>query len=377
MIYFDNNATTPLDPKVASAVAQAQELYGNAGSVHAAGREARRLLNEAREKIAAILRVAESTLTFTSGATESLNAAMLSFLGYGGGPRHLVVSKVEHAAVLRTAEFLESLGVEVSYLEVDEEGRLESEAVEAALRPHTRLIAVMFANNEIGNVYPVKKIGELARERGIPYLCDAVQVAGKMELDLSLLPIDASALSAHKFHGPKGVGLFYARKGLSIHPWILGGRQERGLRAGTENIPGIVGMAKALELAMERLFEEQRRITRLRDRLQTGLLEKIPDLRIHGDVEHRVGNTLNFRVPGVSGETLLMNLDMAGFAVSVGAACNSGSLEPSHVLSAMGLSESEALEGIRVSLSRFNTEEEVETFLATVPKLVAKIREAA
>ena len=377
MIYFDNNATTFLAPEVEAAVAEAQRAFGNAGSVHRAGREARRLLNESREKIAALFGVPESTLSFTSGATEALNAAMLSFLAYGSGPRHLIVSRVEHSAVLRTAEFLESVGVELSYLDVDGEGRLDPEAVEAAFRPHTRLVAVMFANNETGNLYPVKRIGELARARGVPYLCDAVQAAGKLELDFSRLPIDVSALSAHKFHGPKGVGLLYARQGVQIHPWMHGGRQERGLRAGTENVPAIVGMACALELATRRIFEDQRRVTRMRDRLQEGLLDRVPGLLINGDVEHRVGNTLNFRVPGVSGETLLMNLDMEGIAVSVGAACDSGSLEPSHVLTAMGLNETEALEGVRVSLSRASTDAEVEAFLETLPRLVAKIREAA
>jgi len=377
MIYFDNNATTPMLPEVEAAVAEAQRAFGNAGSVHGAGREARRRLDEARERIAGILRVPASTLTFTSGATEALNAALLATLAYGSGPRHLVVTRVEHAAVLRTAEFLEAHGVEVSYVEVDAEGRLEPEAVEAALRPHTRLIAAMFANNETGNLYPVKRLGEIARARGIPYLCDAVQAAGKLELDLSLLPIDMTALSAHKFHGPKGVGLLYVRKGLESRPLLHGGRQERGLRAGTENVPGIAGMAVALELAARNLFEDQRRVARLRDRLQAGLVERVPGLFVNGDAEHRISNTLNFRVPGVSGETLLMNLDMEGIAVSVGAACDSGSLEPSHVLTAMGLDEAAALEGVRVSLSRFNTEAEVDRFLEVLPRLVSKIRAAA
>jgi cysteine desulfurase len=298
-------------------------------------------------------------------------------LGYGSGPRHLIVSRVEHSAVLRTAEFLEALGVEVTYLEVDGEGRIDPQAVQDALQPHTRLIAVMLANNETGNLFPVKKIGELARARGIPYLCDAVQAVGKLEIDLSLLPVDLIAASAHKFHGPKGIGLLYVRKGLELRPLIHGGRQERGLRAGTENVPGIVGMVLALELATRHMFDDQRRIARLRDRLQMGLTEKIPALVLNGDVEHRLAHTLNFRVPGVSGETLLMNLDMEGIAVSVGAACDSGSLEPSHVLTAMGLSEEAALEGVRVSLSRFNTDAEVDTFLSIMPRLVSKIRAAA
>jgi cysteine desulfurase len=293
------------------------------------------------------------------------------------GPRHMIVSSVEHSAVLKTAEFLEGIGVEVCRLGVDAEGRIDLGELEAALKPHTKLIAVMFANNEVGNLYPVKRIGELARERGIPYLCDAVQAVGRLEVDLSRLPIDLLAASAHKFHGPKGVGLLYCRAGIELAPIHHGGRQERGHRAGTENIPGIVGMAAALELAHRRLMTEERKIAGLRDELQAGLFERIPDLRINGDVEHRVANTLNFRVPGVSGETLLMNLDMAGIAVSVGAACDSGSLEPSHVLKAMGQGDEEALEGLRVSLSRANTAAEVEEFLRVLPGLVEKIRSAA
>ncbi|MCE9625761.1 MAG: cysteine desulfurase [Deltaproteobacteria bacterium] len=377
MIYFDNNSTTPMAPEVAAAVFEASARFGNASSVHGYGREARRLINESRETIARCLKVNEATITFTSGGTESLNAAMLGVFLPLQGPRHLIVSRVEHSAVLKTAEFLESLGVEVSYLGVDAEGRLEADAVEAALKPHTKMIAVMFANNETGNLYPVKRIGESARGRGIPYLCDAVQAVGRFEIDLSLLPIDLLAASAHKFHGPKGVGFLYGRKEVELTPLIHGGRQERGHRAGTENLPGIVGMAKALELAQGRLFEDLRKVSRLRDRLQAGLLEKIPGIEWNGDVEHRVAGTLNFRVTGVSGETLLMNLDMAGIAVSVGAACDSGSLEPSHVLLAMGLDEERALEGVRVSLSRYNTEAEVEEFLRVFPGLVSKIRAAA
>jgi len=377
MIYFDNNATTALAPEAEEAMAQAAKLCGNASSVHSAGREARRLLHQARERIAQVLKAPESSLAFTSGGTESINAAMIGLFLPLQGPRHLIVSSVEHSAVLKTAEFLQGLGVQVTQLGVDAEGRLDLAELEAAIRPETKLIAVMFANNETGNLYPVKRIGEIARERKIPYLCDAVQAVGRLEIDLSRLPIDLLAASAHKFQGPKGVGLLYCKKELELTPLIHGGRQERGQRAGTENIPGIVGMATALELAHRRLMTEERKIAGLRDKLQSGLFERIPDLQINGDVEHRVVNTLNFRVPGVSGETLLMNLDMAGIAVSVGAACDSGSLEPSHVLKAMGQGDEEALEGLRISLSRNNTEAEVEEFLRVLPGLVEKIRSAA
>jgi len=377
MIYFDNNATTPLVSEVEAAMVDANRRFGNASSVHGFGREARRLANESRERIARVLHASESEIVFTSGGTEAINAALLGIFLRAQGPRHLIVSRVEHSAVLKTAEFLESLGVEVDYLAVDGEGRLDPEAILAAIRPHTQLIAAMFANNELGNLYPIKRIGEIARERGIPFLCDAVQAIGRLDIDLSRLPLDLLAASAHKFHGPKGAGFLFCRKGLELAPLMHGGRQERGHRAGTENLPGIVGMAAALELASSRSLTDFRKVSQLRDRLQAGILERIPEALLNGDVEHRVANTLNVRFPGVSGETLLMNLDMEGVAVSVGAACDSGSLEPSHVLLACGLSEEAALECVRFSLSRLNTEEEVDRVLELLPRLVAKIRSAA
>jgi cysteine desulfurase len=377
MIYFDHNATTPLAPEVEAVLRDAQVRFGNASSVHGYGREARKLVDDARERLAARFRVPEATLTFTSGGTESLNAGMLGIYLPERGPRHLIVSQVEHSAVLKTADFLETLGVEVTRVPVDADGRLDIDEVAAAFRPHTKLLAVMFANNETGNLYPVKRLGELARERGALFLCDAVQAVGRLEIDLSVLPIDLMAASAHKFHGPKGIGLLYARKGFEWTPLLHGGRQERGRRAGTENVPGIAGMAAALDLCLTGGLGISLRIARLRDRLQAGILERIPGAVVTGDVEHRVANTLNCRFPGVSGETLLMNLDLQGVAVSVGAACDSGSLEPSHVLTAMGMSETEALECVRFSLSRYNNEAEVDQVLGLLPGLVEKIRAAA
>ncbi len=377
MIYFDNNATTPLAPEVEAAMAEAGRHFGNASSVHALGREARRLIDESRELVAQALRISESEITFTSGGSEAINAALLGIFLSERGPRHLVVTRVEHSAVLKAAEFLESLGVEVSYVGVDAEGRLDPEAILEAIRPHTKLVASMFANNELGNLYPVKRIGEIARERGIPFLCDAVQAVGRLDIDLARLPIDLLAASAHKFHGPKGAGFLFCRKSIELAPLIHGGRQERGHRAGTENLTGIVGSAAALELARTRSLADFRKVSQLRDRLQAGIVERIPSVLLNGDIEHRVANTLNVRFPGVSGETLLMNLDMEGVAVSVGAACDSGSLEPSHVLLACGLGETEALECVRFSLSRFNTEAEVDRALEILPRLVAKLQSAA
>ncbi len=376
MIYFDNNSTTPLAPEVEAVLVKTLGDFGNPSSVHALGQVSRKLVNEARESIAQDLHVPESTILFTSGGTESLNLAMLgAFLPKPEG-KHLVVSKIEHAAVLKTAEFLQNMGVEVTSLEVDGFGRISLPQLEASIKPNTVMIAVMFVNNEIGNIYPVKKIGEIARDHKIFFLCDAVQAVGRMEINLSLLPIDMIAASAHKFHGPKGVGFLYVRKGIDLTPLHLGGGQERGLRAGTENVPGIAAMAMALQLAMSRQEEDQRKISRLRDQLQAGILERIPGVTVHGDIEHRVPHTLNFRIEGISGESLLMNLDQAGIAASAGAACESGSMEPSHVLLAMGIPLEQARGGLRFSLSRYNTEAEVEEVLRVLPGLVERIKAA-
>jgi len=375
MIYLDNNATTPLAPEVFEVYTKALRHFGNASSVHGLGQEARRLVNEARERMAKAFSIPESTLVFTSGGTESLNSAMLGVFLSQEGPRHLILSSVEHSSVLQCAKYLEGLGVEVTYLEVDISGCVDPEAIQSALRPHTRMIAVMFANNEIGNIYPVKRIGEIAREHGVLFLCDAVQVVGKLEINLSLLPIDMLAGAAHKFHGPKGVGFLYLRQGLKLQPLLQGGRQERGRRPGTENVAGIVAMAEALELSLKNSWQDSSRVKRLRDKLQEGILSKFPEAQVQGDLEHRMEGTLNLLIPGIPGESALINLDREGIAVSVGAACDSGSLEPSHVLLAMGLDPKEAMGGLRFSLSRYNTDAEIDRVLEVFPRIVKQIKE--
>lgn len=374
MIYFDNNATTPLAPEAAEAMRQVQDRFGNPSSVHRAGRETRRIVEECRERIAALIAAKPAEIHFTSGGTEAIHLALWGALFPPAERRHLVVTRVEHASTLRTAEYLEQVGIDVTYVDVDAAGTIDPERVAAAIRPETRMVAVMFANNEIGNVYPVKKIGELAQARGAGFFCDAVQVLGKMEIRLAHLPIGVLSAAAHKFHGPKGAGFLYVRETMKLNPVLRGGRQERGLRAGTENVAGIAGMTAALELAQSRLDRDFRKIRALRDRLQGGIGELFPEAVFHGDPEHRLDNTLNFRIPGVSGEALLLNLDLAGVAASVGSACDSGSLDPSHVLMAMGLSPEEALSGLRFSLSRYNTEAEVEEVLRILPEAVAKVR---
>lgn len=370
MIYFDNNATTRMAPQVREHFEETLEIFGNPSSVHAAGRAARKALNESREKIAEILGVKESTLTFTSGGTEALNQAMFGAFLSAPRPAHLVVSAVEHHAVLETAAFLEGLGVAVTRVPVDEQGRLSLEALAGAVQDHTRMIAVMWANNEIGNIYPVQDIAEWARERNILYLCDGVQACGKLPLALGAWPVDFFAASAHKFHGPKGVGLLYARDGLRVPPLIRGGRQERGRRAGTENLPAIAAMALALELAEARRASTSRAVVTLRDHLASGILEQFPGARILGDPERRLPGTLNVILPGISGETALVNLDRAGVAISIGAACESGSVDPSHVLLAMGLNEDLAASGLRFSLAGDNTLEEVEGALKILSRVL-------
>ncbi len=370
MIYFDNNATTAMDPQVRETYQEALVHFGNPSSVHGPGRQARKLLNESREKIAELLKVKDSTLTFTSGGTEALNAALLgSFLPEPGGG-HLVVSAVEHHAVLAASQFLERMGVEVTRVPVDPQGRLQVDQVALAIKPHTKMVAVMWANNETGNIYPVQAIGALAQSRGVLYLCDGVQACGKCELSLSELPVDFFAASAHKFHGPKGVGLLYMRDGLSAEPHLWGGRQERGRRAGTEHLAGIVAMAEALRLAQSGQKEKVLALQKLRDRLEFGILAEFSGARVLGDRENRLPGTLNILLPGIQGETALVNLDRAGIAISIGAACESGSVDPSHVLLAMGLEENEAASGLRFSLSKDNTDAEVEVALKTLSEVL-------
>jgi cysteine desulfurase len=377
MIYFDNNATTPMDPRVRETFYETLESYGNASSVHGEGRTARRLLNLSREKISELIDVTEDSLIFTSGGTEALNTALVgSFVPHPQG-KHLIVSAVEHHAVLEAAKYLEKVGVEVTYLPVDPKGRLNLQQLKQSLKSQTKLVAVMAANNETGNLYPIQAIGELVQDHGARFLCDAVQAMGKLDLNWGDLPVDFLAAGAHKFHGPKGAGFLYARDGMDWEPLIHGGRQERGRRAGTENLAGIVAMAQALELAQENLAKEMQQVGALRDQLQQGIQRTFPDAVILGDPTNRLANTVNIYLPGVSGDTALMNLDLAGVAISIGAACESGSTEPSHVLKAMGLSDTVASSGLRFSLSRFNTPQEVEQVLVILKEVVVRIRTAA
>ncbi len=374
MIYLDNNATTPLAPEVLEVYRESMEVFGNASSVHQAGRRARALLQESRETLAELLGGDGAHVIFTSGGTEALNLAMLGVFLPELKKRHLILSPVEHSAVLETARYLSRMGVEISFLQVDSQGRLDLESLEPLIRSDTGLIAVMWANNETGNLYPVDEVGAIARRHDIPFLCDAVQVLGKISVDISLKNIDFLSASSHKFHGPKGVGFLYLRPGLAWQAPLRGGRQERGRRPGTENLPAIAAMVAALKQAQQTQADDQMRIAALRDRLQEGIFSTISGCHLHGDSENRMGNTLNLRIEGVAGESALIRLDMAGVAISVGAACESGSLEPSHVLLAMGLEPRHAMDGLRFSLSRYNTEAEIDRTLEVLPQVVRQIR---
>jgi cysteine desulfurase len=378
--YLDYNATTPVDPSVLDAMLPyLRASFGNAGSVHSAGQQARAAIDDARESVAALLNAKSSEIVFTSGGTEADNLAICGTLAATAQPcKHIVTTAVEHHAVLQTCEaFTEKEtgeGTSVTVVPVDATGIVDPEAIRRALRPETVLITVMLANNETGAVQSIEEIGRIAADAKIRFHCDAVQAAGKIPVDARRLGADLLSISAHKIYGPKGVGALYVRTGTPLVPLFRGGHAERDRRPGTENVPGIVGLGKAAELARLRLAEDAARITPLRDRLESALLERIPGARVNGDATRRVPNTSNLTFPGAGGEALLISLDLQGIACSTGAACSSGSTEPSHVLLALGLSHDAARSSLRFSLGRQTTPEEIDYVIAVVPGVVERIR---
>ena len=379
-VYLDNNATTPVPPEVAEAMwPYLNEEFGNASSVHEYGQQARDAVEKAREQVAALIGAQPAEVVFTSGGTESDNLAVFGAAEGArprslAGPGHVIGTPIEHPAVLYSLRELEHRGVNVTYLPVDAAGVVDPADVERALQPETVLITVMFANNEIGTLQPIAEIGRIARERDIVFHTDAVQAVGKAPVNVEMLGVALLALSAHKVYGPKGVGALYVRKGTRLQPLMHGGHDERDRRPGTENVPGIVGLGAAADLAARELGEDARRIGALRDRLQAGLLERVEGVCINGDTERRQPNTLNVRIEGVKGEAVVMALDLEGVACSTGSACSSGSVEPSHVLQAIGLSCDEARSSIRLSLGRYNTEADVDAALDAIPRVVARLR---
>ena len=373
--YFDHAATTPVDPRVLEAMLPFfSECYGNPSELHRLGRQARAAVDEARAQVAAALGAGEKEIVFTSGGTESDNLALFGYLARFQ-PGHLVVSAIEHPAVMEAARALNRLGWAVDFVPVDRYGVIDLDAYEQAFRDDTRLASVMFANNVVGTVQPVAALARIAHEKGAVFHTDAVQAVGSLPVDVVELGVDLLSLSGHKLYGPKGVGALYVRRGTRLQPILHGGGHERRLRSGTENVPGIVGLGAALALATERLPEVRPRLERLRDRLAQGVQERIPEVTYLGHPTERLPGNVAFSVRYVEGESMLLQLDAHGFMVSSGSACASGSLEPSHVVLALGFGAEEAHGSMRISLGRENTEEEADAFLEAFPPIVDKLRQ--
>jgi cysteine desulfurase len=375
-VYLDYNATTPVDPAVLEAILPffAQE-YGNASSIHGFGQRCRAAVERARDEVAGLLGARASEIVFTSGGTESNNQAIFGVVNAAAGPRkHVVTTTVEHSAVLNPCEELERRGVEVSYVATSREGRVDPEAIRQAIRAETVLISVMMANNEIGTIQPVEAIGAIAAEKGIAFHVDAVQAAGKIPVDVNRIGAPMVTISGHKLYAPKGVGALYVRDGTRIDALLFGGLHGRDGRPGTENVPGIVGLGKAAEIARRGLAEESSRISGLRDRFERGVLAAVPLVRVNGCCAPRTPNTSNMIFPHVEAEALVIALDLQGIACSAGAACSSGTIEPSHVLTAIGLGRAEARASVRFSLGRGTTEAEIDYALDVIPRTVQRLR---
>jgi cysteine desulfurase len=375
-IYFDNNATTKVADEVLEEIKPYFcDLYGNPSSMHTFGGQIGIKIREAREKTAALLGCDPSEIIFTGCGTESDNTAIKGTLAAHLNKRKVITTRVEHPAVLSVCRDLENQGYTVVELAVDKKGRLNLSELESHLDDNTAIVTIMFANNETGVVFPVEKIAEMVKSKGIVFHTDAVQAVGKIPINLSKSNIDLLSLSGHKLHAPKGVGILYVRKGTRLAPFMLGGHQEGGRRAGTENVPGIIGLGKTCELAMQNFDQENKKVKFLRDKLEKGILAKCPDCMVNGDTESRLPNTSNISFEFIEGESILLMLDRFGICASSGSACTSGSLEPSHVLRAMGVPFTAAHGSIRFSLSRYNTEEEVDFTVEKIPPIIARLRE--
>jgi cysteine desulfurase len=374
-IYFDNNATTRVLPEVFEAMAPFYaELYGNPSSIHRFGSQVGERLSQARAQVARLIGAADPVeVIFTSCGTEGDNAAIRGLLEMRPEKRQIITTQVEHPAILGLCQHLEKKGYRVTWLGVDQDGKLDLEELRRALSDETALVSIMFANNETGVIFPIEEIGEIVKSKGIPFHVDAVQGAGKLAIDVKNAPVDLMTVSAHKFHGPKGVGALYVRRGIPFPPFIIGGHQERGRRAGTENVAGIVGMGKAAELVLKSQKDDSLRICALRDQLQNSLLESCPSARVNGDKVKRLPNTLNISFRYLEGESILVLLDQHGICASTGSACTAGSSEPSHVLRAMRTPADWLQGAVRFSLSRFNTEDEVRFINEKMPSIVKRL----
>ena len=374
VIYLDNNATTKVDSLVLEAMLPfLTEYYGNPSSMHSFGGQVGKYVKEAREQVAALLGAEATEIVFTSCGTEGNNTAIRSALAVQPNKNHIVTTEVEHAAILNQCKLLENQGYKVTYLSVNNQGQLDLDELEASLTGGTALVSIMYANNETGVIFPIEQIGQIVKEKGAIFHVDAVQAVGKIPLNMKNSTVDLLTLSGHKLHAPKGLGALYVRKGVRFRPLLVGGHQERGRRAGTENVPGIVALGKASELALTHLPDVKKE-KQLRDRLEKGLLSTIPNSQVNGHITQRLPNTTNIGFKYIEGEAILLSLNQYGICASSGSACTSGSLEPSHVLRALGLPYSVLHGSIRFSLSRYTTDEEIDQVLTVMPQIVERLR---
>ena len=375
-VYVDNNATTRVAPEVLEVMLPFfSEYYGNPSSMHFFGGQVQKKVDEARAKVAEFLGAEPSEIVFTSCGTESDNAAILGTLDSHPEKRHLITTRVEHPAVGNVSTYLGRKGYRVTELSVDRQGRLDPDELKESLSDETALVTIMYANNETGVIFPIEEIGEIVKARGIPFHTDAVQAAGKIPLNMKKSKIDMLSISGHKLHAPKGIGVLYIRKGTKFSQFLIGGHQEKGRRGGTENVPYIIGLGKACELAQKHLNEENTKVKALRDYLEAKLLAKIPNTLVNGDGVHRLPNTVSVSFEYVEGESILLLLSDLGICASSGSACTSGSLEPSHVLRAMGVPFTAAHGSIRFSLSTYSTKEEMDYIIEHLPPIIQRLRD--
>jgi cysteine desulfurase len=376
VIYADNNATTQVAPEVLEEmVPYFHDLYGNPSSMHSFGGQVARKLREGREKVARLIGAAPDEILFTSCGTESDNTAIRAAIASHPDKQHIVTTRVEHPAVKNLCEHLGRHGYRMTFLPVDRQGRLDLEHLQKVLSSDTAIVSIMWANNETGVLFPIEEIAQMVREMGSVFHTDAVQAVGKIPINMGQIPVDMLSLSGHKLHAPKGIGALYVRKGTKFSPFLIGGHQEGGRRGGTENVASIIGLGKACELALEHLGEENERVKSLRDKLENGILKRIPSAMVNGDREHRLPNTTNISFEYVEGEAILLMMNEFGICASSGSACTSGSLEPSHVLRAMGVPFTAAHGSIRFSLSIYNTEEEIDFIIEKLPPIIERLRE--
>jgi len=375
-IYLDHNSTTPTDPRVVEAMLPYyHEAWGNASSLHQFGRQAKAGLEESREIIANAFNCLPEEIYFTSGGTESDNFAVKGgAFEYADKGKHIITSKIEHHAILESFMFLEKLGYETTYLPVDSQAFVDPDDLRKAIRPDTSLVSIMYANNEVGSIQPMDELAAICQEKGVVFHSDAVQAAGKIPIDLKKKPLTLMSTSAHKIYGPKGVGIIFIRQGTRMHAWQTGGHHERNLRAGTENVPAIVGYAKAMELAIDEMDERDRKISGMAEEFRKRIMNEVPDVRFNGPEEGRIKATVNLCFKGAEGEATILNLDMMGIGVTSGSACTSGALEPSHVLTAMGVPAEIAQSAIRFSFGKDNDPEDLDYIVNSVKQAIEKLR---